>query len=188
MFRDALLFAARLTVGGYVAAHGAQKLLGAFGGHGIEGTGQFFESVGLRPGPSMAAAAGTSELVGGALTATGLAHPVGPSAVAATMTVASGTVHAGEGAFSSDGGPELPLANMAACLALAASGPGRISVDRLLGIKVPPRVATLVATVGGVTAAGLIARAHTASDDASEDHYEAGDDQGASRDEERMSA
>lgn len=164
-------------------------LFGSFGGHGLEGTGQFFGSVGLRPGPMMAAAAGTSELVGGTLTATGLAHPLGPAAIASTMTVASGTVHAGEGAFSSDGGPELPLANMAACLALAATGPGRISVDRLLGVKVPPRIAAVVAATGALTAAALVARAHAAtSDDAADDQHENGDDQDATVGEERRSA
>ena len=42
-------------VGGYMAAHGAQKLFGAFGGYGLEGTAGFFEALGLRPGKEMAA-------------------------------------------------------------------------------------------------------------------------------------
>ena len=49
--RDATRLAARVMVGGYLAAHGAQKLFGSFGGYGIEGTGKFFEGLGLRPGP-----------------------------------------------------------------------------------------------------------------------------------------
>ena len=36
----------------------AQKLLGWFGGHGIEGTGGFFESVGFTPGKRNATLAG----------------------------------------------------------------------------------------------------------------------------------
>ena len=40
----------RTTVGEVFVVHGAQKVFGAFGGYGPEGTGQFFESLGLRPG------------------------------------------------------------------------------------------------------------------------------------------
>ena len=39
----------RTTVGLTLAAHGAQKLFGWFGGHGLAGTGSWLESVGLRP-------------------------------------------------------------------------------------------------------------------------------------------
>ena len=46
--------ALRVPVGIIFAAHGAQKLFGWFGGCGLEGTGQFFGSVGLNPGYLMA--------------------------------------------------------------------------------------------------------------------------------------
>ena len=190
MFHDILRLAARLTVGGYVAAHGAQKLFGAFGGHGLEGTGGFFESVGLRPGKPMAAAAGTSELAGGVLTATGFAHPIGPLAIASTMAVASGTVHRDQGVFASDNGPELPLANLAASVALASTDPGRVSLDRALGTSPPAGIATAIAGAGVVAAAGLIAYAASAT--AEQHEHEQKGDQGASEEEveyeERQSA
>ncbi|MDQ0931390.1 putative membrane protein YphA (DoxX/SURF4 family) [Streptomyces turgidiscabies] len=44
--RDLGLLLLRLGTGGVLAAHGAQKLFGWFGGHGLEGTGAFMESVG----------------------------------------------------------------------------------------------------------------------------------------------
>ncbi len=47
---DAGLLLLRVFVGLAIAAHGAQKLFGTFGGAGIEGTGQFFESVGYGAG------------------------------------------------------------------------------------------------------------------------------------------
>ena len=47
---DLALLVLRLVVGLTFAAHGSQKLFGAFGGHGIEGTSGFFEQIGLRPG------------------------------------------------------------------------------------------------------------------------------------------
>ncbi|MCZ4608025.1 DoxX family membrane protein, partial [Streptomyces sp. Lzd4kr] len=59
--RDLGLLLLRLGAGGVLAAHGTQKLFGWFGGHGIEGTGQFMESVGYRPGKASATAAGPAE-------------------------------------------------------------------------------------------------------------------------------
>ena len=35
----------RIGVGATMAAHGAQKLCGWFGGYGLEGTGQFFAEI-----------------------------------------------------------------------------------------------------------------------------------------------
>jgi len=55
----------RLVVGLGLAAHGAQKVFGWFGGYGLAGTGQFLEQLGFRPGRRHAAQAGIAELVGG---------------------------------------------------------------------------------------------------------------------------
>jgi len=63
----AAALALRLPVGVIFAAHGAQKLFGWFGGYGLEGTGQFFGSIGLTPGYLMALlAASVALLLGGA--------------------------------------------------------------------------------------------------------------------------
>ncbi len=156
--RDFALLIARGVVGGYVAAHGAQKLFGTFGGRGLEGTGAGFARMGLEPGPPMAALAGVNELGGGALTALGLGGPIGPIAVAATMATAAGTAHRGKGAFAQSGGPELPIANIATAVALAGTGFGRYSLDHLLSLRVP-RVA-IATMLAGATAmsAYLVAR------------------------------
>ena len=106
------LLITRLIFGWYLAVHGAQKLFGAFGGHGLDATGAGFESLGMKPGKVMAAIAGASELGGGVLTATGIANPLGPLAIAGTMVVAS-TVHRKQGPLSVNGGFELPLTNFA---------------------------------------------------------------------------
>src|ERR687885_700385 len=63
---DIGLLIVRDIVGVFLAAHGSQKLFGWLGGYGIEGTGAYMESVGLRPGKLAAAAAGLTELAGGA--------------------------------------------------------------------------------------------------------------------------
>jgi putative oxidoreductase len=161
--QDITLLATRMTVGGYLAAHGAQKLFGAFGGHGLEGTGGFFQNLGLAPGRPMAALAGASELGGGVLTAAGLADPVGPVAIASTMAVAAGTAHRGKGPFAASGGPELPLTNLAAALALAATGPGRYSLDRVLGVRLSRPLLGTVVLASVATAAALVARSVRAS-------------------------
>ena len=57
----------RTLIGGLFIGHGTQKLFGWFGGHGPEGTGQFFESLGLSPGKQNAIAAGAAG-GGGAVT------------------------------------------------------------------------------------------------------------------------
>lgn len=67
----------RLVIGLLFVGHGMQKLAGWFGGGGIEGTGQGFEGMGLKPGKQNAVVAGVSEAAGGALLAAGLAAPVG---------------------------------------------------------------------------------------------------------------
>jgi putative oxidoreductase len=73
---DAGLLLARLAIGLLMAAHGSQKLLGWFGGYGLDGTGGFFEAIGFRPGRLFAAAAAVSEVGGGVLLAIGLFEPV----------------------------------------------------------------------------------------------------------------
>jgi putative oxidoreductase len=150
--RDIGILGLRLTLGGYLAAHGAQKLFGALEGPGLDTTGTHFHQAGLRPGKAMAALAGGSEFVGGLLTAAGLAHPVGPVAIAGSMTVAS-TVHGEQGPMAAKGGYELALTNLAAAAALAATGPGRYSLDALLGRRLPkPLVALTVAGAAALTA------------------------------------
>jgi putative oxidoreductase len=149
--RDVALLASRAVLGGYLAAHGAQKLFGSFGGHGIEPTAAAFDRLGLRPGRVTATAAGLSELGGGLLTVAGLASPVGPAAIAGTMVVASATHRAG-GPFAANRGYELPATNLAAALALAAVGPGRYSLDSLAGLRLH-RILTGMVVAGAVAGA-----------------------------------
>lgn len=131
---DAGLLMARLILGGLMAAHGTQKLFGWFGGYGIAGTGAFFESLGFRPGRLFATAAALGELGGGVLVALGLLGPVGPALVLSVMIVAAVSVHWQNGLFATSNGIELPLLYAAGAAALALTGPGRYSLDVLLGL------------------------------------------------------
>ena len=142
------LLVSRWVLGGYLAVHGTQKLFGAFGGHGLEATASGFGSVGLRPAKAMATLAGVSELGGGVLTATGIADPLGPVAVAGTMAVAA-AVHRRRGPLAQNGGFELPLTNLALAVALMSSS-GRSG----LGLRLPRSLARLV-VAGGVGAAAV---------------------------------
>ena len=124
----------RLVVGVIMAAHGAQKLLGWFGGYGLRGTGQFFEQLGFQPGPAFAAAASISEIVSGLLVALGFLGPIGPALMISVMIVAAMTVHWEHGLFASKNGIELPLLYGIAALGLALTGFGQYSLDNWLGI------------------------------------------------------
>lgn len=124
--------ALRIPVGIIFAAHGAQKLFGWFGGYGLEGTGQFFGSVGLNPGYIMALLAGAAEFFGGLALIVGVLVRPAAAALAFAMLVAIFAVHLGSGFFVDKGGYEYALALFAASLSLVFSGGGRLSVDRAL--------------------------------------------------------
>lgn len=124
---------ARLIIGLGVAAHGAQKLFGWFGGYGAAGTGSFMESLGFRPGVLFAVAAGIGELAGGLLLAAGFLGGLGPALVILVMLVAIVTVHLDNGYFASNNGIELPAMVIAGTLALDFAGMGRFTLDRLVG-------------------------------------------------------
>lgn len=124
--------ALRIPVGIIFAAHGAQKLFGWFGGYGLEGTGQFFASVGLNPGFLLALLAGLAEFFGGLALVAGLLVRPAAAALAFAMLVAIFAVHWGKGFFAASGGYEFALALFAASLSLLFSGGGRFSVDRAI--------------------------------------------------------
>ena len=128
------LLVLRVVVGLIMAAHGAQKLLGWFGGYGLRGTGQFFVQLGFQPGPAFAAAASICEIISGLLVTFGFLGPIGPALMISVMIVAAMTVHWEHGLFASNNGIELPLLYGAAAFALALTGFGQYSLDSVLGI------------------------------------------------------
>jgi len=146
----------RAVVGGFFIGHGMQKLTGAFGGHGLEATGQAFEKMGLRPGKHHATAAGVSEAAGGAMLLTGFLTPLAASMIIGTMSVAVRKVHLKNGPWVTNSGYEYNAVLMASAFAVAAEGPGPLSLDRLLGTErsgLPVALAALGAgMLGGVAA------------------------------------
>jgi putative oxidoreductase len=125
----------RVFFGLAIASHGAQKLMGWFGGYGIKGTGGFLETLGFRPGAAFAAAAGLSEMGGGLLVTLGLFTPFGAAAILSAMLVAMISVHLKNGFFAMENGIELPFLYAAAALGIAFTRGGAISFDRALGLS-----------------------------------------------------
>lgn len=127
----------RLGLAAVMFPHGAQKLLGWFGGYGYEGTMGFFtETVGL-PAPLAALAIGL-EFFGPLLLLLGLGVRFVAAGFAAIMLGAIATVHAQHGFFMNwfgaqqGEGFEFHLLVITMALALMVRGAGSFSLDRKL--------------------------------------------------------
>ena len=123
--------ALRLVVGAIFIAHGAQKLFGAFGGFGIEGTGQFFEQLGVSPGTFWAVVVGLTEFLGGLAVLLGFLIRYAAVALIINMLVAILLVHLPHGFFLPQG-YEFALLLLGAGVTFFIGGAGELSVDRYL--------------------------------------------------------
>lgn len=122
----------RIVVGAAFVGHGTQKLFGWFGGHGPQGTGGFFSSLGYRAGVLMAIAAGVAETTGGTLLAIGLLTPLAGALLATVMLNAIASVTF-KRAFMF--GSEIEITYLTVAIALSATGPGRFSIDRAIHLE-----------------------------------------------------
>ncbi|KPY49748.1 DoxD-like family protein [Pseudomonas viridiflava] len=122
----------RVIVGIAFIAHGSQKLFGAFGGYGLEGTAQYMESLGLTPGYLMALLSGGAEFFGGLGLLVGLLARPAAALVTVLLLVAIFTVHIGNGFFMANNGFEYALALLGGALAVLIEGAGKLSLDRLI--------------------------------------------------------
>jgi putative oxidoreductase len=145
----------RVVVGLLFVGHGSQKLFGWFGGHGIEGTAGFLESLGYRPARQHAIAAGLTEALGGALLVIGLATPFAAAAIIGVMINAIATVHGTKGLWLTEGGYEYNAVLIAACVAIAVGGAGVWSFDEALGWNLHGAWSGVLALVLGFGASAL---------------------------------
>src|SRR5436190_8905940 len=143
----------RMTIGGTFFVHGTQKLFGWFEGYGPDGTGQFFESLGLRPGKRHAILAGSTEASCGVLVALGLATPLAAAGLSAVMITALRTAIWNEGFKPATGEHEVLLA--AASLVLTETGPGAPSLDSAIGSERHGLGWTLAALGAGAAGSAL---------------------------------
>jgi putative oxidoreductase len=156
---DTGLLLARLVLGLLMAAHGAQKLFGWFGGYGLGAVAGMFESLGFRPSRFFAGLASATEVVSGLLVAVGLLGPVGPALMLSVMIVAAMSVHWPNGLFAAGNGIEVPLLYGAFAAALALTGPGLYSLDALLGFRElwTPALSWIVLAIAIVAGVGNLA-------------------------------
>ena len=135
----------RVTIGATMIAHGVRH------GRTLDGTARWFGSIGFRQPRLQAMASAAVETGAGVALIAGAGTPVAASAVVGTLAVAARSVHVPNGFFITKEGYEYVLNLSVASVALAALGPGDLSVDRLLGIHEtlsPARRAALAAGLG----------------------------------------
>ena len=152
--KDVASLVLRAAVGGTLVAHGVRH------GRSLDGTAGWFGSIGFRQPRLQATASAVVEVGAGAALIAGAGTPLAASAVVGTMAVAARSVHVDNGFFITAEGYEYVLNLSAASVALAAIGPGRLSVDALLGLHekfTPAQRAGLAAGLGLAGAAAQLA-------------------------------
>src|SRR5216684_3194493 len=132
----------RLVLGVVFFAHGAQKMLGWFGGYGFSGTMGFF--TGTMHIPALFAfLAIAAEFFGGLGLILGLLTRIAAFGIAVNMVVAIATVHGASGFFMNWSGTqkgegfEYHLLVLAMTAFLMIRGAGAFSVDRALTVAKP---------------------------------------------------
>jgi len=123
----------RLALGSIMAAHGAQKLFGWWGGPGMSGIAGMCSSLAYRFPLLMAWSLALAEFGGGLSIATGLVSPLGSLLVTVVMINAVYHVHWAKGFFVGNGGYEFNMLIAGGALALAGTGPGRYALDHAIG-------------------------------------------------------
>lgn len=131
---DLGLLIIRLIVGLTMAAHGAQKLFGWFGGYGLAGVGGWLESLGIKNGKYWAFVAGFAEFAGGIAFAAGFLTALAAAGLVATMLVAIATAHKGKGYWNTNGGSELNWIIALVAVGIALTGAGAYSLDASLSL------------------------------------------------------
>ena len=152
------LLVLRLVVGLTLAAHGAQKVFGWWGGPGFKTWAEGVAKMRIRPAVPFAWLAALAELGGGLLLALGFLSPLGSLAIIGTMLVAIATVHWPNGFWNAKRGYEFNLTLIAAVVAIGLAGPGTYSFDHAIGLNLPEPITFVVgvaAVVLGV--AGMLA-------------------------------
>lgn len=129
---DIGLLIIRLVIGVLFIGHGAQKLFGLFGGYGLKGTGGWMESIGMKPGVTMALFAGLAEFIGGIMFAAGILTPLASIMIVGTMIMAIVKVHGPNGLWATANGYEYNLTLIAVAVGIALIGPGQYALDTFL--------------------------------------------------------
>jgi len=126
------------VVGGLtIAAHGAQKLFGWFGGSGFKGILAAQEKMGFNPPLLWAIFAILGEFGGGLSVALGFLTPLGAAGMFGAMFMAIFKAHWKNGFFNGKRGWEFPLQLLTIGVVIGLVGPGSYALDTLFGIHLP---------------------------------------------------
>lgn len=127
-YMDMAVLVLRAVVGIILAAHGAQKVFGVFGGGGMEPFTALIENLGFTPPVVWAWTAALSELVFGVFLILGIIPRTSSAVIAVIMGVAIVRIHGAAGFFMQQGGFEYQLLILACCVSIMLTGGGKISV------------------------------------------------------------
>ncbi|CAM3815726.1 DoxX family protein [Tsukamurella strandjordii] len=159
---DLGLLVLRVAVGVILAAHGAQKLFGIWGGPDIDGFAKYLQN---SPDPSLgferftkviAVATGVVELGGGAMLVLGLLTPIAAAGAVGVMLSATlfKLTTLGQGiVFFAPKGVEYELLLMFASVAILLTGPGKLSLDFNRGWARRPYIGSVVWLIIAIAAA-----------------------------------
>lgn len=129
---DLLLLFLRLVAGPTIFVHGYNKM---FRGGRIPGTAGWFDSMGMKPnGTVHAYLAALTEMGTGVLLLLGLLTPLAAAGVIGLMIVAAWTVHRHAFLITKEG-IEYVMILGTLCFAIGSMGPGKYSVDELVGLR-----------------------------------------------------
>jgi putative oxidoreductase len=149
------LLVLRLVVGLTLAAHGAQKLFGWWGGPGMKNWTAGMTRMRIRPAVPWAWMSALAEFLGGLGLAAGLLIPLPNLAILGAMLVAIALVHWPKGFFNTKGGFEFNLSIIAVIAAIALAGPGTYSLDAVFGIHLPEPLTLIAGTILTVLGVGV---------------------------------
>ena len=153
---DLGLLVLRVVVGLIFAAHGAQKAFGWWGGPGPDRWRGAMVRMQFRPPAFWAWISTAAELAGGLLLAFGFLIPLATAALVAQSIVIIAIAHWAKGFWNMNGGFEFPLALLAGVVSIAATGPGRVSVDSYAALAYPDALRIALFLIGAVAGAGSV--------------------------------
>jgi putative oxidoreductase len=152
---NAGLLILRVIVGIVMLAHGYNHV---FRGGKIEGTGRWFESLGMRPGKLHAWLAGLTELAVGPMLIFGFLTPLAAAGVVGVMLVALITNHLKNGFFIFRPGEGYEYVLTLACvgLSIGAIGAGEWSIDDAIDLDWTGWTGLAITAVAGIGGALLL--------------------------------
>ena len=151
------LLVLRLVVGLTVAAHGAQKLFGWWGGQGLSSFKNSLSDVGYQHADILAYVSAGGELTAGVLLVLGLFTPIAAAGALAflingLLATVSARPHTHTFTYFLPDGHEYQISLIVMAAAVTLAGPGRYGLDAARGWAVRPFIGSFVALLAGIAA------------------------------------